>query len=361
MPSKNFKNQENLKISHLGEKKLIKRLLSRSRALQPDSPFFDEFYFKSLSDDAALLNIDDNYLVVTSDLLIESTHFPSKMSAYQKGMKVVTVNVSDLAAMGAKPIGFILSLGLPRELSLNEFDATMEGVLQACKEYGMGLMGGDTNQSDELILSGTCLGMVDKEKVLLKEGAHKGDIVAVTGPLGVAAAGFEFLLYPPSNDGSKSNDHGEKFAERFKPTTLELIEKHALQPHARLKEGILLADSGAVTSATDITDGLASEVGELVAASSGRVGITLFQDMIPIIPEVKEVAAALNKNPLDLALYYGEDFELLLTVQKDEFEQLKDEFDLIPVGVVTDSGQMEIVDKAGKTKILEPKGYQHFK
>ncbi|BDZ67149.1 thiamine-phosphate kinase [Methanobacterium ferruginis] len=355
MPSKNFKNQENIKISYFGEKKLIKRLLSKSRNLQPNSPFFDEFYFKSLSDDAALIDLQDKYLVVTSDMLLESAHLPSTMNSEDKGRKVVTVNVSDLAAMGARPLGFILSMGLPPDLPLNEFDAIMEGVLLACQEYEMGLMGGDTNQSDELILNGTCLGVVDKDKVLMKEGAQPGDVVAVTGPLGLAAAGFEVLLYSPS-EGLK-----EDITSSLKPNTLELIKKHALRPHARLKEGILLADSGSVTSATDITDGLASEVGELVEASLDGVGITLFQDMIPLIPEVKEVAAALNKNPLDLALYYGEDFELLLTIREEDFDQLRDEFGLFQVGVVTSSGQMEIVDKDGKTKILEPKGYQHFK
>ncbi|MDY9923988.1 thiamine-phosphate kinase [Methanobacterium sp.] len=352
MPSKNINPPENLKISHIGEKKLIKRLLSRSRAFQPNSPFFDEFYYKSLSDDAALIDLGDKYLVITSDLLLESSHLPSDMSPGMKGMKVVTVNVSDLAAMGAKPIGFILSLGLPKDLPLNEFDAIMDGVLYSCQDYEMGLMGGDTNQSDELILSGTGLGMVDKNKVLMKEGAQPGDVVAVTGPLGVAAAGFEFLLSPPTvrEDLKKNLNH----------STLELIQKHALQPHARLKEGIMLANTGIVTSATDITDGLASEVGELLEASKNRLGITLFETMIPLIPEVEEIAAALNQDPLDFALYYGEDFELLLTLQKDDFDHLKDEFGLHQVGVVTDSGKMEIIDKDGKTNILENKGYQHF-
>ena len=352
MPSKNIKPPENLKIAHIGEKKLIKRLLSRSRAFQPNSPFFDEFYYKSLSDDAALIDLGDKYLVITSDLLLESSHLPSDMSPGMKGMKVVTVNVSDLAAMGAKPIGFILSLGLPEDLPLNEFDAIMDGVLYSCQDYEMGLMGGDTNQSDELILSGTGLGMVDKNKVLMKEGAQPGDVVAVTGPLGVAAAGFEFLLSPPTvrEDLKKNLNH----------STLELIQKHALQPHARLKEGIMLANTGIVTSATDITDGLASEVGELLEASKNRLGITLFETMIPLIPEVEEIAAALNQDPLDFALYYGEDFELLLTLQKDDFDHLKDEFGLHQVGVVTDSGKMEIIDKDGKTNILENKGYQHF-
>lgn len=352
MPSKDSKHPENLKISHIGEKKLIKRLLSRSRAFQPNSPFFDEFYFKSLSDDAALIDLGDKYLVVTSDLLLESSHLPSDMSPKDKGRKVVTVNVSDLAAMGAKPIGFILSLGLPEDLPLNEFDLIMEGVLQSCQDYKMGLMGGDTNQSDELILSGTCLGMVDKNKVLMKEGGQPGDVVAVTGPLGVAAAGFEFLLSPTSVK--------EDLKKNLKVPTLKLIQKHAFQPHARLKEGISLADTGAVTSATDITDGLASEVGELLEASKNSTGITLFETMIPLIPEVKEIAAALDQNPLDFALYYGEDFELLLTIKKDDFSHLKDEFGLHKVGVVTSSGKIEIVDKDGKTKILKTKGYEHF-
>ena len=352
MPSKDIKHPENLKISHIGEKKLIKRLLSRSRAFQPNSPFFDEFYFKSLSDDAALIDLGDNYLVVSSDLLLESSHLPPDMSPKDKGMKVVTVNVSDLAAMGAKPIGFILSLGLPEDLPLNEFDEIMDGVLYSCQDYEMGLMGGDTNQSDELILSGTCLGMVDKNKVLMKEGAQPGDVVAVTGPLGVAAAGFEFLLSSPPVKKALKKD--------IKPSTLKLIQKHALQPHARLREGMLLADTGSVTSATDITDGLASEVGELLEASEKPVGITLFETMIPLIPEVEEMGAALDQDPIDFALYYGEDFELLLTIQKDDFDHLKNEFGLHQVGVVTDSGKMEIIDKDGKTNILESKGYQHF-
>ncbi len=356
MSSKNFKNpenlKENLKISHLGEKKLIKRLLERSRDLQPNSPFFDEFYFKSLSDDSALIDLGDEYLVVTSDLLLESSHLPPAMSPKEKGMKVVTVNVSDLAAMGAEPFGFILSLGLPKDLPLEEFDEIMEGVFQACHDYDLGLMGGDTNQSDELILSGTCLGTVNKNNVLMKDGARPGDVVAVTGPLGVAAAGFEFLLSPPSIN--------ENLKKTLNSSTLELIKKHTLKPHARLKEGVFLAKTGFVTSATDITDGLASEVDELLEASEKGVGITLYEKMIPFNPETNEVASALNKDPLDFALYYGEDFELLLTIQEAAFNQLKDDFKLHQVGVVTSSGKMEIVNKSGKTNILDAKGYQHF-
>lgn len=347
------KNKEHIKVSNLGEKSLIKRLLKRSRNFQPESIFFDDFYFKSLSDDAALVDLGNQYLVVTSDLILESSHLPPGMTPKEKGRKVVTVNVSDMAAMGAEPFGFILSLGLPQDLPLEEFDDVMGGVFEACQDYGMGLMGGDTNQSQELILSGTCLGTVDKKNVLVKEGASVGDIVAVTGPLGITAAGFEFLL--------SSSSRKEILKEKLQPSTLEIIKKHALNPNARLKEGILLAKSGSVSSATDITDGLASEVGELLEASSEGIGITIFQDKIPLNSETKEVASLLNKDPLDFALYYGEDFELLLTIKKDQFDHLKHEIELYEVGIVNSSGRMEIVNKAGETNILEPKGYQHFK
>ncbi|HHY00096.1 MAG TPA: thiamine-phosphate kinase [Methanothermobacter sp.] len=340
-------------ISDIGEKKLIKRLLSMSRALQPYSPFFDENYFKSLSDDAALLDIGDEYLVITSDLLLESSHFPTEMSSFQKGMKVVTANVSDLAAMGAEPIGFVLSLGLPHDLPLEKFDGIMAGVLEACNIHKVGLMGGDTNQSEELILSGTCLGVVGKKKVLMKEGAAPGDVVAVTGPLGVAAAGFEFLFAPPPIK--------ETLKKIIKPSTIKIVVRQALEPRAKLKEGIILAEKGLATSATDITDGLASEIGELIEASPNNVGITLFETMIPLIPEVEEVASALDRNPLDFALYYGEDFELLLTIREDLYEKFKDDLGLIKVGIVTNSGKMEIFDKEGNTNILMKDGYDSFK
>jgi len=338
---------EDLKISDIGEKKIIKRLLARSRELQPNSIFFDKLFFKSQSDDAALIDLKDKYLVATSDLLIESVHFPVEMTAFQKGMKSVTVNVSDLAAMGAKPIGFILSMGLPPDMRLSEFDEILEGVLNSCYDYELNLIGGDTNKSDEIILSGTCLGVVDKDKVLMKSGARPGDFVAVTGQLGLAAAGFEVILREPSFD-------------KLNNTTRDVVMRHALQPHARLDSGIYLAGTGAVTAATDITDGLASEIWEIVDASDNKLGVTIYEDKIPIPQEVKEVAAKLNKNPLELALYYGEDFELLLTVKNTELDHLKDKYGLIEIGEVTSNGKMEIVNKSGKTNILEPKGFQHF-
>jgi thiamine-monophosphate kinase len=340
---------ENLKISDLGEKKLIKRLLKRSQEIPFKSYFFDEISFKSQSDDAALLNFGENYLVVTSDLLIRSAHFPEEMSFQQIGKKIVTVNISDLAAMGAEPLGITVAVALPRDLPVSDFDEMVKGILQACEQHHMPLIGGDTNESTELTLCGTCLGIVAKDKVMMKNGAKAEDVVAVTGPLGLAAAGFEIL----SADELKLKDLNPDFKNR--------VLKHALEPEAQLEEGLLLAKSGAITSATDITDGLLSEIGEIVDAGDKNIGITIYEELIPIPPEIYQVSKKIDKNPLEIALSYGEDFELLVTVREDKFEEIKDKFSLYKIGCVTASGQIHMVNKEGKTNIIVPKGYEHFK
>jgi thiamine-monophosphate kinase len=334
------------KISDLGEKLLIKRLLSKSLNPRVKSLFLDEISIKSLSDDAALLDFGENYLVACSDMLMESSHFPVEMTPYQIGHKVVTVNVSDIAAMGADTIGIIVSLGLPRNMLIKDFDKIVEGILDACEKYDMALIGGDTNESTELTLCGTCLGMVKKENVLLKSGARPGDIVAVTGPLGLAAAGFKVLF------------NSRQFNVN---TDTDLIIKHALKPEAKLNKGILLAKSGSVSSATDITDGLLSEINEMIDANENKIGMVIEQELIPIPEEVMEIADLSNSDPLEMSIAYGEDFELLLTVSPDIFNELKSKFKLYKIGVVDSSGKIRMIDKAGKTNIIKPRGYEHLK
>ena len=336
------------KISDIGEKGLIKRILNKTKKSDFNSIFLDNFSFKSLSDDAALINLGKQYLVATSDMLLKSTHFPDEMSYNQIGKKVVTVNISDLAAMGAKPIGIIVSLGLPHDMLLDEFEEMLDGILEMCLKYDMELIGGDTNESHELTLCGTCLGIVQKGNVLMKDGAQPGDIVAVTGPIGLAAAGFEVLF----GDKAQLKDLNHNLKDH--------VLKHALDPEARVNEGILLAKSGFVTSATDITDGLVSEVDELITASSYRIGITLNEEMLPICEEVLEVACKTSKDPLEFALYYGEDFELLFTVKKDVFKQIKEKIPFYEIGKVTSSGKIEILHKDGTRSILKPRGYEHL-
>lgn len=336
------------KISDLGEKKLVERLLSKSQTPKVKSLFFDENTIKSLSDDSALLDIGDKYLVVCSDMLIKSYHFPDEMTPFQIGMKIVTVNVSDIAAMGAESVAIIVAMGLPKDMSVSDFDGIVDGILFGCSKYNMALIGGDTNESHELTLCGTCLGTVKKGNVLMKSGASPGDILAVTGPLGLAAAGFKLLF---------NNVEREKLDEN----TVNKVLKHALEPEAKLEEGILLAKSGYVSSATDITDGLISEINELIQESSKGIGVTIYQEQIPIPNEVLEIAKITGENPFEMATTYGEDFELLLTIKSSYFDDLASYLPLKKIGIVDSSGKIKMLDKAGKTNIITPKGYEHLK
>lgn len=340
-------------ISDLGEKKLIENIIQKARFFQKDYFSTHPQIRDSLGDDAALMDVDSKYLVSTSDMLLQNTHFPWQMTHRQMGWKIVTVNVSDLAAMGAHPRGILISMGLPREMTLEQFNELVEGILEACSYYETPLIGGDTNESPQIVLNGTALGEVTKEKVLMKNTIQKGDILVVTGPLGLAAAGFEILFME-----NKSKNKA-RIESTLKEEFINLALDHALNPRARIKEGIIAAESNLITGCTDITDGLASELQELVTAGKD-IGIKIYQDQIPSHPLVGELGKITGKNSEEMMLYYGEDFELLLAVKKDGINALKECMDFYVVGEVTDSGHMEIVDTNGKTNILPSGGYQHL-
>lgn len=338
-------------ISDLGEKKLVDLIIKKARLFQKDYFSTHPQIRDSLGDDAALIDVDSGYLVSTSDMLLQSTHFPRQMTHRQMGWKIVTVNVSDLAAMGAYPLGILISLGLPQVMPVEQFEEMVDGILEACNFYETPLIGGDTNESPQIVLNGTALGKVSKEKVLMKNNAQKGDLIAVTGPLGLAAAGFEVLL-------AEDNDSRQKI-DLLKGGFMEKAAKHALDPRARIKEGIIASESNLVTACTDITDGLVSELYEMLEPGN-NVGIRIYEDKIPFSPLVEEVSKITGKKLNQMTLYYGEDFELLLTIKKEEIEALNKLMEVYVVGEVTDSCRVEIVDKHGKTNILPPGGYQHL-
>ncbi len=338
-------------ISDLGEKKLIDIIIEKARLCQKDYFSSHPQIRDSLGDDAALIETDSGYLVSTSDMLLQETHFPPQMTHRQMGWKIVTVNVSDLAAMGAQPKGILISMGLPRNMTVQEFQELVEGILEACDYYGTPLIGGDTNEAPQIVLNGTALGEVSRDKVLMKNSARAGDLIVVTGPLGLAAAGFEIFL--------SGDDTFEKIKSALPAEFIDEAVKHALQPRARIKEGNIASESNMVTSCTDITDGLTSELYELLKAGKG-IGIRIYNDQIPTHALIEEVGDITGKTRDQMVLYYGEDFELLLTVKKDEIHALKELMDFYVVGEVTDSGKVEIVDKEGVTNILPPGGYQHL-
>lgn len=302
-----------LKVSDIGEKELIKYILANCKTITPD--------------DTAITQIANTNLISTCDMLIQSKHFPKGMSYFQMGFKSVTVNVSDLAAMGATPLGFLLSIAIPKDFKVDNFKQIINGVMKACDYYNIPLIGGDTNEASEIIISGTALGLCDTP--LMKNTSKKGDLVVLTGDIGLAGLGF--------------NLEDEN-----------IYTKHALEPIAKIKEGINIKNAGA-TSATDITDGLASELYEMKRAD---IGFMIYEDKLNVSDEFKTLAAKLNLNYLDLLLHVGEDFEIVFTIGQKNLDKLN--FNYQVIGEVTGSKKVEITLNNSKVKEISSKGYDHY-
>ncbi len=330
-------------------------------------------------------------------MLIQSTHFPSAMSYYQMGYKSVVVNISDLIAMGAEPVGFLLNIAIPKDLLLDDFKDLICGVIGACDKYDMPLIGGDTNESNEIIITGVAMGKIEKDMALMKYGFNEGDLVCITGELGLAALGFELL-----------DENRRAVAEEIDRTLVDMAIFKALKPEANYENGRVLANykKDFNVSATDITDGLASELYELLRADkafndngrngesgnsscvesgniscvesgnssyveSGKVscvesgnsyskGIRIYEDRLPIEDEFKEISKALDLDYLDLFFHVGEDFELLFTIPRELEKKITEEMNFYVIGEITDKNTVEIVLSNGETVPISSKGYEHL-
>ena len=361
-----------IKVSQLGEKQLIERIIEKSKSCSIyNISNFNDFDIKtSIGDDSALtnINIDENsYLVSSSDMLIQSSHFPKGMTYFQMGYKSVVVNVSDLASMGAENIGFLLNIAIPKDTLLDDFDELICGVIQACDNYNIPLIGGDTNEANEIIISGTAIGQVDKEKALMKYGFEVGDLVCISGELAYAALGFELLKL---NENPNSDEIIDKI-KSIDSTLIDLAILKSLKPEAKYVEGHILRDHNTGNNritATDITDGLASEFYEILNSDrkhhkedSYEKGIRIYEDKLPVEDEFKEIANVLGLDYLDLFFHVGEDFELLFTINKELKDQLSNEMNYYIIGEITDKNTVEIVLSNGRIEKISSRGYQHLK
>lgn len=392
-----------IKVSEIGEKGLIERIIERSKTCSNcrlDSKNDYSNFATSIGDDSALTDIElkeNSYLVSSSDMLIQSSHFPEEMTYFQMGYKSVVVNVSDLASMGAENIGFLLNLAIPKDMLLDDFDDLICGVINACDNYNIPLIGGDTNQANEIILSGTAIGQVDRDKALMQYGFQTGDLVCISGELGLAALGFELLKLRQilNNNLFEMVDIEEKINRAYEidSTLCDLAIFKALKVEAKYEEGHILRDYNIAEnriSATDITDGLASEFYEILKSdkkysqfhnehndefkvSDGSInlghdsssysyskGIRIYEDKLPVEDEFKQIADALGINYLDLFLHIGEDFELLFTVNKELKDILSEELNFYEIGEIIDENTVEIVLSNGTIEKISSKGYQHL-
>ena len=326
-------------------------LIARIRARLPTAPWI----VVGPGDDAAAIEPVRGALeVVTTDAQVEGVHFDRRFVPPEAiGHRALAVNLSDLAAMGARPRAALLSLALPDSLEIEAFDRIVDGLLALAARYGVALIGGNiTRTPGPLVLDVTAIGAVHRRKILTRTGARPGDEVYVTGTLGEAACGL--LRLRDAVNGSNGAGTVEEEQERA---------AWYLRPDPRIRAGVLLGGNRAATSCMDLSDGLADGVRQIAEASS--VGIALDATAIPITAESREWLSRTDRDPVDLALRGGDDFELIFTSRPRQAGRLRNvrrklgDLPITRIGVVTRAPRLLVKDERGEREL--PDGYEHFR
>lgn len=320
------------KVSDIGERGLIDNIYTQVLGMQ-DSEF--------LFDDCAVIDLDHQYLLVTTDLTFQKTHFLKQMSPWQMGWFLSAVNLSDIAAKGGKPIGLVTALGIPNTTDERVVLDIMKGAQNCAKHYGTQILGGDTKETEDITLCATALGLVDKKEFMPRIGAKVGDVIGVTGSLGKAAAGYLAVK-------NKMNDQRSL--------------RGLFEPNPRVKEGRLLAQQQRVTCCMDISDGLSSSLYQLQQLNS--VGFCIIEERLPIDPGLQKLGGSFSCNVSDKAIHFGGDYELLFTSSQQDFSKIQQAFKDIEtsvtcIGKVTKSLDI-VLDTGEEIRILDDKGYEHF-
>jgi thiamine-monophosphate kinase len=254
-----------------------------------------------LGDDAAVLQVGGLQIAVTTDLMVEGVHFDlSFCSPADVGHRVMAANLSDLAAMGAKPAWGFWSLALAPKPRREVVEPLARGLVDLGREHGLALVGGDTTAAPQMAVNLCLMGLLEGARPLLRSGARAGDAVCVTGPLGGSAGGLAWL----AQGGNPSEPTADRAVQAY------------LRPRPRVAVGRALALSGRVTAMMDLSDGLASDLARLAKASG--LGARVEADLIPLPNQLPTLAERLGADPLRWALSGGEDFELLFTCSPED-------------------------------------------
>ncbi len=317
------------KLSDVGERAAVAEVLR----------ILDRGYPVGLGHDVGVAEWGDDYLVVTTDTLNAKTHIPPGATPEQVGWYSVASNLSDIAASGARPLGYVAALSLPRDLELEYVRGLARGMDACAREFDFAVLGGDTKEADAVAIAGTAFGRVARPKILLRRGARKGDAVVLTGELGRSAWAAAQLREGGSRDRA-----------------LDVL----LRPYPRVREGMRFSESGAVTSCMDVSDGLGITLAQLAEMSG--VSFSIGWDSLPLYAPLK---AGPPERVREGALYYGGDYELVATVRPEGVAALIDRFRgeraaVTVIGAVGGRGPSALVT-GRKKEPLEARGWEHFR
>ena len=335
-------------IREVGEFGLIARMAMALGRTKSDDVII------GIGDDAAVYRIGDERVhVVTTDTLTEGVHFDRLMMPMPYlGSKCIAVNVSDIVAMNAVPRYATVSLGIPKNLSVEDVEALYRGIRMACDAYDLEVIGGDTTSAHGLTLSITVIGEAEIDRIVFRRGAQPGDLLCVTGEVGASYAGLKVLL----EQRRELQEKGEDFAPNIEPFQ-HVIQRH-LVPRPRLDVVRAWSESDLKPNALiDISDGVASEIHHI--CSSSGVGAEVFVASIPLSLETRSVAEEFGEDVDTYGLFGGEDYELLFTAPR-EVTELMDETTFSVIGRVTAEKEITAMLANGESFPLEMGGYQHF-
>ena len=337
-------------VSELGEFGLIDKITADIKTINKTT-------LLGIGDDAAVIKPKSNMLtLVSKDLLLEGVHFDIMYTPLKHlGYKAAVVNFSDIAAMNGKPKQLLIGIGVGAKFSVEAIEEIYVGIRKACEVYGVDLIGGDTTSSASgLVISGTIIGEVEKDKVVYRKGAKVNDLICVSGDLGGAYMGLLIL-------------EREKKAFQANPdiqpdlTQHDYLLQRQLKPEARTDIVDLLAKEKIVpTSMIDISDGLASDVMHLCKASN--TGCVISEEKIPIDQTTFDLAKEFNIVPTVAALNGGEDYELLFTVDQNDYEKVNNLDSISIIGYMTDVSEGERLITNDDTSIeLKAQGWDALK
>jgi thiamine-monophosphate kinase len=300
-------------------------------------------------DDAAILSPSgETDLVLSCDAFLENVHFRGKTHPPDSvGYKSLARATSDLAAMGATPRYFLLTLALPKAFLGRWLDAFLKGMSRASRELGIAIIGGDTTVADAVSISITVIGEVDPGADVSRSSARPGDLIYVTGKLGRAQLGLELVL------------RGEARNPRFRST----IQPH-LYPKIQIELGSWLAKNRIATAMLDISDGLSTDLTRLCEAS--KVGACIHADKIPHVTIPAAAAKKLSRHkldPLQMALHGGEDYELLFTMSSQNLRKLRRApgfSHLTAIGETTRARKVVLLDSSAHARPLPAHGWDPF-
>ncbi|MFQ6122846.1 MAG: thiamine-phosphate kinase [Dehalococcoidales bacterium] len=334
-----------MKVSELGEFGLID-LLAKLVNISLEKQASQQQVIIGIGDDAGAWRGDTSTQLVTTDSLTQDVHFSLNIISWKElGWKALSVNLSDIAAMGGVPRYALISLALPGTTQVEDVTDLYQGMIELAQQFKVAMIGGDTSRAPLVSITITVLGSArngDKH-ILSRFAAKPGDKIAVTGYLGAAAAGLEMLTNQL----------------QFDPEATTYLRDAFLRPLPRIAEGQLLVKQG-VKTAIDISDGLFSDLKQVCKASqvSARVEI----EGVPIHSAVK---ANFGDRALELALSGGEDYELLFTARAEVINRVKEAASrpITVIGEITagKAGEVNLVDINGNPFHLHKEGWEHFR